>query len=180
MTDAEKESRLDPRLVRGALFLLVFGLASAAHFVFRPVISPVLNDVINAHGAAAIINVLMPDANVTAADGVVGGQGAYVRIAIGCEGLDVMLMIAAALLVTPMAPRRKALGVLYGVSLMFSLNLVRIAALWYCARDYPSYFEAAHVTVGQTVMIVVGASFYGLWTGAFKMQRPPVVADGAA
>jgi exosortase family protein XrtM len=167
----EALAKLDPRLKRCALFVALFLAATTANYVARPHIAPVLNGDINAKNAARLVNLLTPDAAVTVTGFSIGNQHAVVEVANGCDGLDALLLLLAAVLAFPMEPRRKLLGAVIGVTLVLGLNLARIAGLWYCQRYWPSSFQTMHETVGQTVLIVACVLFLATWTGLFSGAR---------
>jgi exosortase family protein XrtM len=164
--------RLDPKISRALLFAGVFLAATAVHYLMRPSIAPVLNRDINARSAASLINTLTPDTKVHV-DGYAIGMGqTFVRVSAGCDGLDSLLMILAAIAVYPMPLGRKLLGLGLATLLVYSLNVCRIAGLWYCLKYRPVWFDTAHQTVGQTVIIVACVLFFALWTGLFTGARP--------
>jgi exosortase family protein XrtM len=158
--------KLDPRLVPIALFVAIFVAATGVHFLLQDRIAPVLNEVINGRAAAFVINLLTPSANVHCVGSIVEGPGAAVMIKQGCDGLDALLMLVAAVLAFPMPARRKLAGAAIGAALVYSFNVLRIAVLWYCARYWPAAFDTMHIVVGQTILIALAMAFFVVWTRA--------------
>jgi exosortase family protein XrtM len=160
--------RIDPRVIRAVLFGAVFLAAAGLHYLLKPQIAPTLNRDINARSAAFLIGVITPSEGVTAHGYDVGTDTASVQVRSGCDGLDALLMLLAAVVVFPMSTKRKLIGVLLGTGLIYTLNVMRIAGLWYCVRYRPEWFETMHVTVGQTILIVASVLFFATLTGAFS------------
>lgn len=154
-------------------FVLVFLSGTALHFLARPYVGPIVNRVLNAKVAAYLIDLVTPGETIRQVGSSIVSSRAAVEVAQGCEGVDVALMVAAAVLAFPMSPQRKLLGILAGTALIYVSNLVRIAGLWYCVRFYPSIFDFMHTIVGQTLIILIGVVFVGYWTGALRAAPNP-------
>jgi exosortase family protein XrtM len=106
---------------------------------------------------------------LTPADGVVA-QGhrlisSRVRLSVlnGCEGTDVMLMLAAAMLAFPMRWRRKLLGILAGGVLVYVVNQARIVALYYALRVDRLFFEVFHGYIAPILVVAVAGWFFVYW-----------------
>jgi exosortase family protein XrtM len=86
-----------------------------------------------------------------------------IQVGQGCEGIDCLLLLIAAVLAFP-APWKAKLGALgAGVPLIYLCNLARIAALYHVQRHAPAYFDLMHIYVGQTFIILVGSVFFLFW-----------------
>ncbi|MFZ5445516.1 MAG: exosortase/archaeosortase family protein [Myxococcota bacterium] len=158
-------------ILRLGLFGALFLGGTAAHFFTRPLVGPFINVVLNARPAAQVIDLLLPSEGVRATGSRVGSANTWVQVAQGCEGVDVMLMVVAALLAFPMAARRKALGVALAVLLIYALNVSRIVGLWFCLRHWPASFDSMHLVVGQTALIIAGVGFFAAWSGVLRGAR---------
>ena len=156
-------------------FALLFLAGTGAHYIARPYIAPIVNRTLNARVSAWLINLMSPRAHVIVAGSRFGSGNAYLQIAQGCEGVDVVLMMVAAILPFPASRQRRCVGVLAGTVVLYAFNLLRSVSLWYCLRDWPSYFEVAHTLVGQTMLIFVGLVFFGIWSGQFDRPRSAAV-----
>lgn len=156
-----------------AKFVLIFLLATALHFFVRPVTVPFINETLNASVAARLLNAIVPAEVVQPIGSSISSDRATVQVALGCDGVDVALMVTAAVAAFPMTKRRKLLGILAGIALIYACNLARIMTLWGVLRFFPAAFESMHVAVGQTIIIVVGVLFVGFWTGAFTAALRP-------
>ena len=143
---------------RISLFLGAFLLLTLTEFRFRQELGPLVNGLLTVRAGASLLALIVPQAGVHARGDWIESDQASIHVAQGCEGVDVMLMFAAATLALPLSWRRRAVVGLFGVLAIYLLNLVRVAGLWLCLRYWPTAFEAMHVTVGQTVMIILALS----------------------
>lgn len=159
------------RLTHFLLFCLLFGLGTGAHYLTRPYLGPIVNQWLNAAVAARLINLFSPQEAVRASGSLVGSARASILVAQGCEGVDVMLMVVAAVVAFPLGARKKVLGAAAGALVVYTFNLGRIVGLWYCLRHWPASFDSMHLVVGQTVLIVVGVVFFAAWTGVLGPAR---------
>jgi exosortase family protein XrtM len=159
-----------------AVFLAALSLFTLCEYAFRPQVGPFVNGTMTVRPAARIVAFLARGEHVRARGDRIQSRMAYIRVAQGCEGVDVMLMFAAAMLAVSMSWRRKAVACLTGVAVIYSCNLMRVAGLWFCMRYWPSHFQAMHVIVGQTVIIVVALLLFAGWTlGAALPTAAPIV-----
>jgi exosortase H (IPTLxxWG-CTERM-specific) len=86
-----------------------------------------------------------------------------ISVARGCDGIEAMAIFVCALLAFPMAWRKKILGVVIGVLILFVLNLIRIVSLFLVGVYYPSIFELMHVEIWQGIFILVSVSLWLMW-----------------
>jgi len=150
-------------------FVAVFVVATWLHFVMRSEVAASVTRDLSAASAAAVINTLTPAAQVVVSeDCQLGNAAARVAIATGCDGIDAVLMLVGAVAVYPAPWRRKVGGMVLGAALVFVVNTLRIASLWYCLRYWPSFFDTLHLTVGQTVVILSAVAFFAAWSGVFS------------
>lgn len=146
------------------LFCALFLAGTGLHYLTRPYLGPLINRLLNAEVAAWVIAFCSPSEGVHASGSTVGGANTYVQVAQGCEGIDVMLMLVAAIVAFPMTARRKLVGAIAGTLLIYALNVSRIVGLWYCLRFWPSNFDTMHLIVGQTILIFAGVIYFAALT----------------
>lgn len=89
--------------------------------------------------------------------------GTAVSIQPGCNGVEAMLVVLAAILATPAPWKAKLIGI--GVSFLAiqALNLVRIISLFYLLEWNPVWFEWAHLYLWQALIMLDGLIVYLLW-----------------
>jgi exosortase/archaeosortase family protein len=163
---------------RIAIFAGAFLLLTTLEFALRDQVGPFVNGVLNVRAGAAILRVLAPAEHVQGHGDRIESATTSIRVSQGCEGVDVMFMFVAAMLAMPMTGRRRLVGCIAGVGVIYACNLVRLAGLWYCLKVAPERFESMHVIVGQTAIIVVAVLLFAGATGSFARLRD-VMAPGA-
>jgi archaeosortase B (VPXXXP-CTERM-specific) len=83
-----------------------------------------------------------------------------------CGALPSMSIYLAALLAFPAGLRKRFLGLILGVPVLYVINLVRLVCLamigaWW--RDDPDVFEFAHQYVWQSVYVLIVVGVWLLW-----------------
>lgn len=154
---------------RELLFLLMFAgifiVLQSLYYFSRHISLPHAIQSANTAVSAAIINLITPAEQVTA-DGMTlkSVSGYMLEIAWGCEGVEGISLVIAALIACTMSMRRKLIGIVTGTVFLVTLNLVRIVALYYTVKYYPPLFDLMHIYVGQTFIIFFGLLFFIAWT----------------
>jgi exosortase/archaeosortase family protein len=161
-------------LRRVAIFLGVFLALTGLEYGLRARTAPFLNGVLNVRAGSALIHLLTPGESVRGRGDRIESATTSIQVAQGCEGIDVMLMFVAAVVAMPLGWRRKLLAGLAGVAVVYAVNLLRLAGLFYCLEYAPERFESMHVIVGQTVVIVVAIAVFAATTGLFTLSRERV------
>jgi exosortase family protein XrtM len=113
--------------------------------------------------ATAVINLLTPKAQAVADGTRIVAAGGGLNVMFGCEGTDIVFLLAAAFVVFPMGRRARGLGLLLGLLWVYALNQARIVALFYSFRADRSLFELLHTTAAPLVMIVLTGLFFHWW-----------------
>ena len=80
------------------------------------------------------------------------GQG--VSIEAGCNGLEAMILLAAAMIAFPASWARRLGGIALGGVAVQGLNVVRIVSLFYLSRWNTAAFEWAHLYLWQPLIMV--------------------------
>ena len=89
--------------------------------------------------------------------------GVAVSIQPGCNGVEAMLVVLAAILATPAPWRQKLVGILLSFLAIQALNLIRIISLFYLLQWNPVWFEWAHLYLWQALIMLDGLIVYLLW-----------------
>lgn len=122
-----------------------------------------------------LINVMIPDDHANLVGRTIhapGSPGLYVTR--GCEGIELFLMLAAALVAFPAGFRHRVRGLILGSLLAYVLGISRLVALHYTLHYRPGAWEALHGLILPLGPIVLMALFFLFWSGA---RRP---AEGRA
>ncbi len=149
------------------LFVSVLAALMVLQYSLQERLAPVTNGLLTVRASAGVINLLSPGERVRARGNQLESAHATLRVAQGCEGLDVLNLFLAAMVAVPFARPvsrvRRAVACVAGLLLLYGVNLLRVAGLWFVYRHWPGRFDDMHVLVGQSVVIVLAlAAFAGL------------------
>ena len=101
--------------------------------------------------------------DVLVADKLVIFGGFTVKIIEECTGIYEMLIFSAAVLAFPTTLKKKAIGIVLGLPLLYVFNLARILMLLVVGRYQYSLFEFMHLYFWQVTLILMIASAWLLW-----------------
>ena len=104
---------------------------------------------------------------------IIRGSRFAVNIRNGCNGVEAMLIFLAAVLAFPAPWRARLLGLALGVVAIQAVNLVRVVALYLTGAYFPSFFDASHTVVWQTVVILFSVMLWILWANRLGAPREP-------
>ena len=102
------------------------------------------------------------------------GPGA-VMVASGCNGVEVSLMFAAAVLAFPTRIKARLIGAVAGVASIQVLNLLRIMSLLLLSRFAQSAFDFFHLYVWDAFIMLDGVMAFLAWY-RWQSLRWPVSA----
>jgi exosortase family protein XrtM len=156
--------RSNATVIRFFIFFVAFLLAG--HILLQVTynhVSPFLVDTLHVGVSAHIVNIISPGEKAVARNGTIVSQNSSLQIAKGCEGIEGILLIVAAVCAFPAGMRKKAFGLLAGVLFIYALNLTRIVGLWFTLRHKPALFDIMHIYVGQTYIIFFCVLFFMWW-----------------
>ena len=78
----------------------------------------------------------------------------------GCEGLDVLFLLVAALMAAPLSWSRRLSAMIVGAVMVYGLNQIRIIFLWHLNQTRPDLFGLMHGTVLPLLLIVLLLLFF--------------------
>jgi exosortase/archaeosortase family protein len=116
---------------------------------------------LNASGTAALARLVGVEAVSLGAD-VFYGRGSL-RIVVGCNGVEALLILVAALLAFPAPWTYRGAGVAAGIGAIFAVNLVRLVNLVVIARYAPAWLPLFHVYVWQVLIVLVAVAIFLTW-----------------
>lgn len=158
----------------GILFLLGFALLIGAFEVSRGTAFErfVVEDLILVP-TTSLINVITPSEHVRLAGRtIVSPTGANLRVTRGCEGIEMFLLLVAAILAFPAATaRHRFTGLMVGGVLAYLLSVTRLMALHYTLQYSPATWEALHGLVLPLGPIVLLALYFFYWSGPHQQQQ---------
>jgi exosortase family protein XrtM len=115
---------------------------------------------------ADLINIIAPMEKVTSQLNHLVSVHADLEIVHGCDGANVLFLVVSAILVFPTGLNRKLIGLLLGVGLIYTLNLLRISTLYFVIAYYPDWFQLIHTYVAPTLMVLAGCCYFAWWAFA--------------
>jgi exosortase H (IPTLxxWG-CTERM-specific) len=103
---------------------------------------------------------------------VQAANGFAVTILAGCNGMEAMIVLAAALLAYPAPLKHKLIGLAVGIVAIQALNLVRIASLFYIGQWNREVFEWAHLYAWQVLIMLDALIVWLLWLKTLPASSP--------
>lgn len=161
---------------RQLLFLMLFaGIYGILHLSYFQIPDEILRNVIYHWGLvrldAALIDLLAPAERVVAVQNHLISARANLEIVRGCDGSGALFLIVSAILAYPATLSRKLVGVCAALTLMYSLNLLRIAGIYFVVAYYPDWFLPAHTYFAPTFIVMMGCVFFAWWA-LWATRRP--------
>ncbi len=103
---------------------------------------------------------------------VQAANGFAVTILAGCNGMEAMIVLAAALLAYPAPLKHKLIGLAAGIVAIQALNLVRIGSLFYIGQWNREVFEWAHLYAWQVLIMLDALVVWLLWLKTLPASSP--------
>jgi exosortase H (IPTLxxWG-CTERM-specific) len=115
------------------------------------------------------------DDNVIATGNVIRDKvsGFGVRIERGCNGLEAVIILFAAIFAFPAPFKNKLIGFTAGFFAIQLLNLVRIISLYYLGQWNYTAFEWFHLYLWQALIILDALVVWLIWLRTLPGSRPP-------
>lgn len=113
--------------------------------------------------SVALINWLTPDVAAHGEGSRIRAPDGGINILNGCEGTEVLFLLAAAMLAYPTNWLMRGLGLLAGTAAVFALNQVRLLTLFYGLRANRELFSSLHGLVTPLVLVLCTVLFFIGW-----------------
>jgi exosortase H (IPTLxxWG-CTERM-specific) len=155
-----------------ALFVLLLGgsfTVISINWVNDHLVEPFTGGIARLSGAT--LNLL--GQHVTMRGTVIQGPRFAVNIRNGCNGVEAMLIFAAAVLAFPAPWRSRLTGLALGMLAIQLVNLVRVVSLYLTGAYLPRIFDASHTVIWQSVVILVGVLLWVFWAHRLPAQDEP-------
>lgn len=124
--------------------------------------------------SAAFLHILDPN---VIADGIVIASlktGESVAILAGCNGVEAMICLTAALLAYPTTAYQRIVGLVVGYLAIQSLNIMRIISLFYLLQWNKHWFEWSHLYLWQGLLFLDVLITFMLWIRWVTHQNQPI------
>jgi exosortase family protein XrtM len=98
-------------------------------------------------------------------------DGANLRVTRGCEGVEMFLLLIAAIVAFPASAPHRLQGLLVGSLLAYVLTVARLMTLHYVLRYAPRTWEAVHGLILPLAPIVLLSFYFLHWTAQAAATR---------
>lgn len=165
----------DPGLKRRLLFvakfvaaLVVFYVVLSLETVSEHVVVPFTEVVVK---ASALLLVAARQ-QIEVAGTVIRTPRFALDVHTGCNGIEAIMVLAAAILAFPATVRSRITGLLAGSIAISILNLIRVGSLVWLGEYHRSLFDFVHVGVWQSLVILAAVSMFVFWSQKFAKPLP--------
>jgi exosortase H (IPTLxxWG-CTERM-specific) len=158
-------------VIKFAVLLVLFYVVVTPAPVDRNVIVPFSHALSVVSGG--ILNLFGQHVHV--AGTVIAGDGFAVDIKNGCNGIEAVVFLCAAIAAFPASWRARLLGILAACTIVEGLNVIRIVSLYLIGRYRPAAFGAFHLAVWQSVIFAAAVFLFVAWTA--RVRRTDAVAS---
>lgn len=149
-----------------ALFILIFTVLQSGYSACRgTALERLVIDTATVRPSVAVINALFPNEQAQVDGNRIVSPYGSLSILNGCEGVESLFLLLAAIIAYRACWRRTLIGVLAGTVFIYFMNQLRIVALFYALHFRSSWFEGLHSYVAPTLIIVLAAGFFLMWVG---------------
>ena len=100
-------------------------------------------------------------------------NGFSVTILAGCNGVEAMIVLVAAILAYPAPWRHRLIGLAVGILAIQLLNLVRIVSLFYLGQWNMRVFEWAHLYAWQALIMLDALIVWLVWLRTLPRTPAP-------
>ena len=107
-------------------------------------------------------------------------NGFAVSIERGCNGMEAMIILFAAIFAFPSSFKHKLAGLAVGFVAIQALNIVRIISLFYLGQYSKVWFDWFHLYLWQALIILDALVVWLLWLRWLPRQEPRQAAPAPA
>ncbi len=93
----------------------------------------------------------------------VSSQAFSMNIAYGCDALEPSFLFAVVVLAFPTAWKKRIIGALSGVLILFGINIIRLITLFLTGTYKSEYFELMHIEIWQALFIILALILFVVW-----------------
>ena len=154
------------------LFLLVYLLLYAVYSAsMRSESSNWLINDLTVKPAAQLINLLDSSAHVKPEAHRLVSEKVHLSVLNGCEGIEAILVLIAGIVAFNAGVFQKLSGILIGSLLLYALNQLRIAVLYFTLMFNLPTFDLLHGLIGPLFIIVAACLYFLYWISNSRTDR---------
>ena len=90
-------------------------------------------------------------------------HGFAMEVRDGCNGINAVILLWAAMLGYPASRRWKLIGLGAGLAAIQAVNLLRLISLFYLGQHYRPAFEFAHLYLWEMLIIIDAMLVFSIW-----------------
>jgi exosortase H (IPTLxxWG-CTERM-specific) len=102
---------------------------------------------------------------------VIALPGFAVDVKNGCNGIEALVLLVAAIGAFPAPWTMRIAGIIGGFFAIQLVNVVRIATLAWMGAKHPQVFQMFHVAVWQTLIILFSLFIFLIWSSRIAPRR---------
>jgi len=155
------------------IFILLLLSGQALYYFSKNKSENIIVKILSVGPSVQIINLITSDDPVVQKGNEICNKDLCMAVNTGCDGMEGILIVVAAMIAFPMILRIKIVGTMLGILMVYLTNIVRILMLYFVLNYKPGWFDFMHIYVGQVMVIFVGGVFFFLWVNQFARQNKP-------
>lgn len=170
-----------PALAFGIKFLAIFAVLMGAFEASRGTgVERFLVEDFILKPTTAVIRAIDPADRVQLKGRTISSSGSRLNVTRGCEGVEIFLLLAAAILAFPASWLSRARGLGLGFLLAYALSMSRLIALHFTLRYLPNAWESLHGFVLPLGPIFLTMIYFMIWSGRETPRRRAGALDDVA
>ena len=147
-------------LLRFALLLVLFEVPLLLQPVDQHVVRPL--SALIASTSGGVLGAFHEHVNVKGT--IIAAPCFSVDIQNGCNGLETLLFLVAAVLAFPATWRQRVIAAVVGTILIQAVNLIRVVTLYWIGCHRPQWFASFHLAIWQTIVFATAVIFFAAWS----------------
>ena len=159
------------------LFMVYLGAASYAYPIVRENYRFLIDGSMAATATLEYYILLLFTSEVVVRNTMVVFEGFSVKIIEECTGIYEALIFSSAVIAFPTTWAKRAIGIGFGVPMIYGFNLLRILVLIVVGKYYPESFDFMHLYFWQATLILMITSVWALWIFKVVIRETPEPAS---
>lgn len=94
-----------------------------------------------------------------------------VNVIAECSAVHLIVLYIAFLIAFPANNRQKSIGIITGIAVLFSVNIIRIAVVTWIGSKFPTWFNVIHIYLGQLAMLMTMVAICMGWCRWISYKR---------